>query len=436
MSSQAIFQRRWEKYVRRDSEGMPLLSPQLVIALGPRVNVVDVRTPEEATGVVGYIPGSMCLGAEQLDRLPRDYPVVLASGTGADATQAAKRLQQRGLTHVAVLKGGVVSWRKLGLGISRDPAGLISFDEVRQKTMVAGAPLTIDRIRDHIGDPRSVRWVKMVSLVNHGILSCIDGRDERGVIGTLGGNAGELLLMLAALERSTGVVLDESAVLRTVLDWLDAFGAFYMHTDDHALETLIESVGADPQIPIFTLDFDSSQDWIDFLRNPPAHVREALLEHLVDPQHIGCGHIRLMFENPEEYGVRRELVATVIRTIYRLCWDGAPEVQLAVLPGGHEEAAVINVRIEEEVWMLSHIPLISPSCGNDQMFVNHPDVASHLRKAAVLLIGGSRAAELQVVVDELAGRQLTQTVGHLAKGLPIFDAVFMRDGTIDVMQTS
>jgi len=430
------FDLRWTRQLRHDSDGAPLLPPHFVLALGTGVRVVDLRAPGDATGVAGYIPGSVNLDAGQIDRLPLDQPVVLVSRTGSDAARTALRMKERGVTHVAALAGGIASWRKLGLGITRDPAGLPSAIEADRKVTASGTDLTVDRVREHVGDPRSVRWVKMASLVTEGLLSCIDGRDERGVVGTLGGSAGELLLFLAALERAQGVELDESAVRRVLVERLDNFGDFYMHTDDHALEALVADVVADPHMKNATEELESFESWIDFLRRPPAEVREPLLEHLVDPSHIGCGHIRLNLEQSEEYGVRRELIATALRAIYGLCWEGAPEIHLTSLPGGHAEAAVLLVQTEDEVWGLSHIPLISPSCGDQQMFVNHPGVSGYLRKAAVRLLGGGQGPELQAALDELAGRQLTATLGHLAKGLPIINVVFRRDGSIDVADAS
>ena len=58
--------------------------------------------------------------------------------------------------------------------------------------------ISLAHVEQHIGDPRNVRWIKLASMVSFGHCSCIDGRDERGVVGTLGGDAGEFLLSLAA----------------------------------------------------------------------------------------------------------------------------------------------------------------------------------------------------------------------------------------------
>jgi len=104
----------------------------------------------------------------------------------------------------------------------------------------------------------------------------------------------------------------------------------------------------------------------------------------------------------------------------------------------HEEGAVVNVRLADGVWGLSRIPLISPACGGRQIFVNHPDVSSFLRRTTVqslvrgtgpLGVDASQEGALQSAFDELAAQQLGVTVGYLAKDLPVFEVVFTQDGT-------
>ena len=148
-----------------------------------------------------------------------------------------------------------------------------------------------------------------------------------------------------------------------------------------------------------------------------------------------------MLQHNDEYGIRGDLVVYFMRAFYRQWWEGSAELSMTLLPGGHEEAAVLNIRLGDEIWDISPIPLVSPSCGGRQMFVNHPNVASYLRASVVrFYIEGfgaasvpiEREADLRAAFDELAARQLTATLGYLAKGLPIYDVTFARDGSFTV----
>jgi hypothetical protein len=190
-------------------------------------------------------------------------------------------------------------------------------------------------------------------------------------------------------------------------------------------------------------DLRQPEEWAEFLHHPAPELQDALLEHLTDPAHIGCGHIRLMLQHSDEYGIRTELVLHFLRAFLRLWWEGTPELELTTLPGDHGEGAVVNICLADDVWSLSNVPLISPECAGEQMFVNHPDISAFLRQSTVrhlasstgpLSVAPAQQDKLQTAFDELAARQMGVTAGYLAKGLPIFEVVFAGDGSFDVRE--
>jgi len=435
---------RWNAKLTRDSDGAPLTPPLFVAEQGPAVRIADIRSRDEATGVLGHIPGSAFPGVEALDALAAEAtgsPLVVVSATGTSAAKVARRLEEAGMKHVAAMAGGIAAWRALGLSTSRDQAGVRDTLQPAPNMEATSKTLTLEQVREHIGDPSSVRWIKLSSMVAHGRRACVDGRDERAVVGTPGGDGGEFLLSLAAIERATARELDESAVEEGLLAHLDTFGQFYMHTDAHAFDALIVALRSDARLEAAVSGLARTEDWMEFLQHPAPELQETLLEHLVNPAHVGCGHIRLMLLHSDGYGTREKLVVHFLRAFYRLWWKGASELELTLLPGDHGEGAVVNVSLAEQIWGLSRVPLISPSCGGRQMFVNHPDVASFLRRTTVrslarsappLCIEHAQEDALQNAIDELATQQLGATLNHLAKGLPIYDVVFAGDGSFDV----
>jgi len=444
---QEMLRIRWNANLRRGADGAPLVNPLFVAEHGPGIQIADVRQRENATGVLGHIPGSVFLDEEQLLQHAGDMdaPLVLVSATGAAAADVARRLEDQGVRNIAAMTGGIAEWRALGLSTSRDSAGVQEQLHSTSDDGPESGPITRERVLNHVGDARSVRWIKLASIFAHGRVSCIDGRDERGVIGAPGGDAGEFLLLLGAIEKATGQELDDETVAGGLLARLDTFGHFCMHTDVHAFETFASALSADQRLEAAVANLEQPEEWAEFLHQSAPELRDALLEHLVDPAHIGCGHIRLMLQHSDEYGIRRDLVLSFLRAFYRLWWEGAPELQLTTLPGGHGECAVVNARLSEEVWSLTRVPLVSPECGGQQMFVNHPDISNFLRQATVKsLVSGDGPLsmdpalqdKLQATVDELAAQQFGVTAGYLANGLPIFEVVFGKDGSIDVQGDS
>lgn len=432
----------WLGGLWRSDIGTPFLSADFIARQGRTVRLIDVREADELTGSLGHIPGVEWVPLEQIATVAQRYeagtPVVVISRTGGRrAAEAVRQLECAGMTFVAVMDGGMVAWKKMGFAttrveevLTREPAP----PPAAVATEAPTGPLTRRRIEAHIGDPHTVRWVKMAALLLHTKVSCVDGRDDHGVIGTPGGNAGEFLVALAAIERVTGRPFPVDKLPEVLASYIDTFGHFYVHSDTVAANNLIKSMRSDSRLDAYLPPITSNaQDWREYMTSPPNAARDLMLEHVAVPGHVGCGHLRLMMQHPERYLIRRELVEAFLQAYFRMRWEGVLELDYVILGGGHQEGAVVNIRVAAGVWPFTRVPLISPACGATQMFVNHPQVAEFMRDQVArffsihpdfLPVDESHFGMLQKDMRRLAGIQLMATLGELARGLPIFDVVF------------
>jgi hypothetical protein len=359
----------------------------------------------------------------------------------------ARMLEGRGLRLVAAMGGGVAQWLSFGFSTTRDPAILDRCDVLRPIeplacTLEHAHGLSIEQVEGHLGDPLSVRWIKLAALVLHAHLSCIDGRDDRGIIGTPGGDAGQFLLSLAAIENTLGRRLDPGVIALLLERRIDTLGAFYMHTDHAAMTSATESMRHDPRLASAVEEFDEPGEWRQFFRRPPLVLREAVLEHLCQPGAIGCGHIRLMHQHAADYQIRPGLVLDFLQAFHHARWEGAFRAEYELLHGRHNERAVLNTRIEGPLQPFTLMPLVSPSCTGSQMFVNHTRASQYLLQllADFLLLQTDLipefASDLQPALHEqveaLSAIQGKNSLGHLARGLPIYDVLFTGRGQVDV----
>ena len=442
----------WLGNMWRSDSGTPYLAADFIGRLGRGVSLVDVREADELTGPTGHIPGSQWLPLERIAELPELFPegapVILVSRNGGPrAAEAARQLECAGLSFVAVMDGGILAWKKHGFATERDAAVLGRAPQapmVPATARTSTGPLTRAQIEAHIGDPHTVRWVKMAALQLHGKTSCVDGRDDHGVIGTPGGDAGEFLLALTSIERATGKPFPFECMESVLRSYLDTFGHFYIHSDTQAGNNLIKSMRGDPRLaPQLPGDSSTPQDWRLFMTSPPEELREAIADHMVIPGNLGCGHLRLMLQHSERYLVRRELVELFLRTYVRMRWSGVHELEYVTLGGRHQEGAVVNIRLATGVWPFSRVPLISPARGSTQMFVNHPQIADFTREQVARFftlhpefspIDEDHFGVLYKDMRRVAGTQLTATLGFLAAGLPIFDVVFRTERDFEVSE--
>lgn len=441
-ASDRVLRVSWAEAARRDGDGVAHLPARFIVEQGRAVTLVDLRERAELGDHLGTIPGSRHLPMDRVEEavaLGPDALLVLVSARGDRARRAAGRLTALGMTMVAVLEGGLSAWRAAGYATRHDadlPDCVVACPVHEE-----GGPISLERIRAHVGDADRVRWVKLAAFLLHGKTACVDGRDDHGVIGTPGGDMGELLLALAAAER-LGIVLDEAELPRMMDDWVEAFGTFYLHSDLTAINTMIAAMRADPTFP--EADLPSRTDpptaWRKFFRSPPPALREPLREVLVRPAHVGCGHLRLSMLEGGVYGVRPDLVRAALSAFYRRYHDGLPELEFVPLAGAHAEQAVLLVEVEPPLRPFTRVPLISPSVGGSQVFVHHPQVTAFQRDeiAAFLSVhprfGPLRHQRdaLRAELETLGQRQIGATLSRLAKGLPVFRVRFGRVSGFEV----
>jgi rhodanese-related sulfurtransferase len=440
----------WQQAARRDASGATTLPATFVAEQGQLVRILDVRDEAELCGPLGHIPQVTHVPLARLGEVPAvlaaDTGVVVVSSRGERAAVAARYLEALGMQRVAALEGGMTAWKALGFttlrsattyrrtlmvlapGVGRDGRPLVV--ESRK-----GA-LTVEQVQEHIGDSTSVRWVKLAAFLLHGKRSCVDGRDDHGVIGTPGGDAGEMLLGLAAAERVRGRPLSRAEIVQLLEQHIDTFGRFYLHSDTHAMNRLIvDGFRKDERIVPHLGRVFEPQEWRAFMAKPPPAVRGLLLEHLCRPENMGCGHLRFAMTHGSDYGVRAELAQQFLQAVHELRWAGTPEIDFVILGGDHVEGAVASVVVDGDLHSYTRVPLVSPMVAGTQMFVNHPQVTAFLRReqTAHLVEAGAVAPADEGALGEaivaLGTQQAGATLKRLAAGLPVFELRFARDGS-------
>lgn len=447
-SGERSFRVGWYTTLKRTDGARPEVTADYVARQGRALRVVDVRDEAALLGALGHVPGSdwvPLVDAGTLHtRVKKFEPLVLVCEDGARSLTLAAWLEEAGLSLVAAMGGGMRAWRESGLSVARDPdlparrgalSALPSWAPSDSKK-----PFGLEEIVEHVGHPRSVRWTKLAAFLLHGRLSCVDGRDHVAVVGSPGGDAGELILALGALEGLTGEVLSPERISELLRRRVEAFGRFAFHTDTNAGDRMIAAIRADPRTTAAVAGLTDPLSFRAFFAAPPEAIREPLSEIMGRPEHVGCGHLRLSIQHAKRWGIREGLTQAVLRAALQLRWQGAQELEITPLPGGHSEGAVVNIHVADELDAFSRVPLVAPSISGRQMFVNHPDVASFLRRQMArwlsqqhdLCAAPPPTAALFEAMQALHQQQLGATLGELAAGLPVFDVTVDPEGRATV----
>ncbi|MBK6810411.1 MAG: rhodanese-like domain-containing protein [Sandaracinaceae bacterium] len=395
-----------------------------------RVRILDVREGEEFTGDLGHIEGAEWLPLADLEHvgatLPTDEPIVVVCRSGRRSMDAARALRHLGLPHVAHLAGGMLAWHDFGLPVAHGAQPPLAATDVLVPH--GHAEEHYDRVVSQaLTDSGAIVWTSASSLLSAGTLSCIDGRSERAVIGSPGGDAGELILALAAFERLADHPIDLAHIPDFFEHWASAFGRFYLHTDIHALERLREALREDPRFAALAHELETDAQMESFVRHPPRALEAPLIEHMLAPAHMGCGHLRLMLQHPDAYGVRPAMVTALLAAGLRHGWRRPGSIHFEVLAGDHAERAVVEILFDRPVAAYTRVAMLVPRGVLGEAFVLHPQVVTYVRhetsgflveNAARLGIPHVDRARLVAEIDRLGDVQLAETVGHLGATLP------------------
>lgn len=411
------------------------------------VRVVDLREPNDLIGAGGHIAGAEAVPIRAVPQTIATQdstdPFVFVCENGTRSRGTARLLESMGFSRAAFLGGGMTAWTAAGYPVShvdRDIVHPVLHEDETIHSEVREAPEwahsddeSLQHVREHFA-PEDIRWVKIGDLMLSGHAHCVDGRDDdHFILGTPGGDAGQLILLLATVEGLHHEPLDITPIPQLVSDYIDAFGDIYMHTDTHALEHLLEALHEDLRFEGHLPEPGDLPHAELFITHPPRDLRPYLLEYIFDPHSVGCGHLRLVLEHPEEYGVRPELARAVIGAIFERLWSGEEGIDYEVLEGEHLEGAVVNVTVPHPVRTFTWVPTVRPAEHGTQIFINHPQVSELVRRqAALFLIDREPWMHLRpreetaflVAVDELAATQIMATVNHLAPTLSVFEVHF------------
>jgi len=268
----------------------------------------------------------------------------------------------------------------------------------------------------------------------------IDGRANHAVLGAFGGDVGEFLLALNALEhtQSLGDALTQSQVHSYFRSFLaDLTRKFYVATDaQHWILWKKE-----------TAEFGVK----DPLTAKTARERARVLESA--PVHFGCRHLQLMMEQEQHYRVRRELVQYVIRAVFAVLLDrtnihrhkiifdileGYPNGEQAFVnimsPGPEDARAYANDSDFDRVKSCAfHAPLILPRLNfrSDQsIYVYHPRAVYEARATLARYVATAHkrdqpwALKLFALINAIGKDQMTMTKKALAFDKHTFLATF------------
>ena len=212
------------------------------------------------------------------------------------------------------------------------------------------------------------------------IARCIDGRYKNKkhlpALAIPGGDAGQLAILFATANKN-GIKLDIGKAWNAICEIVGGKQNIRFHTDTHARKNKIAG---------------------------------------------GCGHVKLKSLNPKQYS----LTTNQMTLIKKRCKDIFTKYKKSQveLEGDHREGAVLMVRGNYAVY---------PQHNDAQLFIVHLSLIDNRHKELAKLLIKTKAVQLQPnqslqflheALNAMHEKHLMTTAKVLAKGLPIYSAIF------------
>jgi len=272
-------------------------------------------------------------------------------------------------------------------------------------------PLTQVELEDHLGDVTNIEWAHVPQM----FFESIDSRGQERQLGTLGGDLGEFLVVLAAVEAQTGKVFTKGQVLQQFNIYLTVMSRekFFFSIDGEGIEHLKHVCGC-PQLNI---------------ADPPESKKGLLLNATHEAAAHGDEFFKKVLTNPESFGVRAELVNHVTDAFFEVMWRKADplhrRLKFVLLKGPVAPKGFIMVKTPGYCNAQLLAPMISPELCGKQMGIYHGDAAVLLRTeiAGVVLIKTPEDKNAVVVkANELASAFLTTVLADHSE--PVYTVSF------------
>jgi hypothetical protein len=251
------------------------------------------------------------------------------------------------------------------------------------------------------------------------MFSCVDARSDEPAFGTPGGDLAEFAMGLYVYHTLTNKLRDSASVQSLFRQFLEkhisAARPFYYHTDDEKLKKVFAAVGTQVGKQMTILPPQA----------PPAAEKSIWLDELVKSYAQGCGHIRLMIESPDKYGLASpQILQWLIRAFYEELWAADTDVKRAklkfVIRLGALQGKAIAIVNNAFGTCSGYTPGIPPNIGGSSLFIYSPTAASAFRSTIMAPFfaaqgdAGWNTAQFVSEISKLFDTQLGATLTDLA----------------------
>merc|ERR1711907_883000 len=263
-------------------------------------------------------------------------------------------------------------------------------------------PIVQVELEDHLGEVGSIQWAHTLQTY----FQSTDPRGQERELTTLGGDLGEFLMVLGAIESEQSKEFSATEVTEALKLYLTVMSKekLFFSIDTPAIENFKKFCGC-PNLNI---------------ADPPDAKKDLLLNATLDPASMGDEFFNKVVTDHAGYGLRPELVTNVLSAFFNTMWNKADplhhKIKFVLLKGEVAPKAFVMVKTPGYCNAQLLAPMISPELCGKQMGIYHGDASVLLRtEIAGVLLMKTPEAKNQVVrkANEMASAAIVKMLeGH------------------------
>lgn len=272
-------------------------------------------------------------------------------------------------------------------------------------------PIIQVELEDHLGEVGSIQWAHTMQT----FFQSTDPRGQERELSTLGGDLGEFMMVLGAIESETQVEFSKDDVAAKLALYLSVMSKekFFFSIDAPAVEAFKTYCGC-PNLNI---------------ADPPDAKKDLLLNATSDANTMGDEFFQKVVTDPASYGLRAELVQNVLGAFFGTMWNKADplhrKIKFVLLKGDFDPKAFVMIKTPGYCNAQLLAPMISPELCGKQMGIYHGDASVLLRTemAGVLLLDTPETKNAVVrKANDMAGTAVQKVLdGHKE---PVYTVTF------------
>lgn len=281
-----------------------------------------------------------------------------------------------------------------------------------------------DAIRAAFEQVATLEWAHIAQAS----FSSLDGRNDEKVLGTPGGDMGEFIQALSVFGKLRQKQLTKEEVQHLFEKYLKTMtrSKFTYETDEKAYIRLAVATGC-RNLRVAEM-------------GAMKHKREAFLEQVAFPDHIGDPFIKFLAKNATELDLDSEYIHSALAAYHNVLWTNPSKLSkklcyLETKGPSQQEAAVVFIKTEPYCVDQGLAPMVSQqlACAAP-VYVSHSEAVRVFRRELVSIITeGSndvKPSDVMAALNQFAEANLSKFLAEVAPHLPVYTVEFLNSSPL------